>query len=66
MNVCQVFITCKRTNDANNATRYVKLGKTRQESSKRNYYIISPRVIIKAIMIITFVTGLISGTEFLL
>jgi len=30
----------------------LKLGKKRQESSKRNYYIISPRVIIKAIVII--------------
>jgi len=29
----------------------LKLGKKRQESSKRNYYIISPRVIIKAIII---------------
>ena len=29
-----------------------KLGKKRRESSKRNYYIISPRVIIKAIIII--------------
>ena len=31
----------------------LKLGKKRRESSKRNYYIISPRVIIKAIIIIT-------------
>jgi len=31
----------------------VKLGKKRRESSKRNYYIISPRVIIKAIIIIS-------------
>jgi hypothetical protein len=29
----------------------VKLGKKRRESSKRNYYIISPRVIIKTIII---------------
>ena len=29
-----------------------KLGKKRRESSKRNYYIVSPRVIIKAIIII--------------
>jgi len=28
-----------------------KLGKKRRESSKRNYYIISPKVIIKAIII---------------
>ena len=30
----------------------MKLGKKRRESSKRNYYFISPRVIIKAILII--------------
>jgi hypothetical protein len=53
MNVFQFFIICKRTNNANNATHYVKLGKKRRESSKRNYYIISPGVIIKAIIIIT-------------
>ena len=53
MNVFQFFIICKRTNNANNATHYVKLGKKRRESSKHNYYIISPRVIIKAIIIIT-------------
>jgi len=29
----------------------LKLGKKRRKSSKRNYYIISPRVIIKAIII---------------
>ena len=40
MNIFQFFITCKRTNNANNATQCVKLGKNRQESSKRNYYII--------------------------
>jgi len=51
MNVFQFFITCKRTNNANNATHYVKLGKKRPESSKRNYYINSPSVIIKAIII---------------
>ena len=48
--VLQFFIICKRTNNANNA-HYVKLGKKRRESSRRNYYIISPRVIIKAIII---------------
>jgi len=53
MNVFPVFHHLKkRTNNANNATHYVKLGKKRRESSKRNYYIISPRVIIKAIIII--------------
>jgi len=36
---------------------YVKLGKKRRESSNRNHYIISPRVIIKVIIMIhTFVT----------
>jgi len=54
VNVFQFFITCKRTNNANNATHYVKLGKKRRESSKRDYYIISPRVIIKALIIIPF------------
>jgi len=52
MNVVQFFIICKRTNNANNATHYVKLGKKRRESSKRNYYIVSPREMIKAIIII--------------
>ena len=52
MNVFQFFIICQRTNNANNATYNVKLGKKRRENSKRNYYIISPRVIIKAIIII--------------
>jgi len=46
-------ITCKRTNNANNATHYVNLGKKRQESFKRNHYIIAPRVIIKAIIVIS-------------
>jgi len=48
----QYSLASKRTINANNATHYVKLGKKRRESSKRNYYIISPRVIIKAIVII--------------
>jgi len=47
----QFFFTCKRTNNANKATHYVKLGKKRRESFKRNYYIISARVVIKAIII---------------
>jgi len=51
MNIFQFFITCKRTKNANNATHYVNLGKKRQESSKRKYCIISPRVIIKEIII---------------
>ena len=47
------MFSSKRTNNLNenNATHYVKLGKKRRKSSKRNYYIISPRVIIKAIII---------------
>ena len=36
---------------------YVKLGKKRRESSNRNYYIISPRVIIKAIIIKRIAAG---------
>jgi len=44
MKVFLFFITCRRTNDANNATRYVKLGKERWESPKRHHYIMSPRV----------------------
>jgi len=53
MTVFQVFITCERTNNANNATHHVKRGKKRRKSSKRNYYIISPTVIIKAIIVRT-------------
>jgi len=48
----QLFITCKVTNNADNATHYVKLGLKSQESSKLNYYILSPRVTLKAIIII--------------
>ena len=51
MNVFQFFITYNRTNNSNNGTYYVKLGKKRRESSKRNHCIISPSVIIKAIII---------------
>jgi len=40
-----------KQHNANNAIHYVKLGKKRRESSKRNYYIVSPRVIIKAIIV---------------
>ena len=47
----QFSITCKRTNNANNATHYVMICKQRRESSKCKYYIISPRVTIKAIII---------------
>jgi len=35
-------------------TPLIDVGKKRRESSKRNYYIISPRVIIKAISITFF------------
>ena len=45
MNSFHCFITCKRTNNANNATHYVKLGKKRRESSKHTDYIIFSRVI---------------------
>ena len=51
----QFFITCKRTNNANNATYYVEMGTKRRKSSKRNYFIVSPRVIIKAFIIIMLV-----------
>jgi len=47
-------MTCRRTNNANNATHYVKLGKKRREISKLNYYIISPRIMMIAIIIIRF------------
>jgi len=33
MNVFQFFITCKRTNSANNGSHYVKLDTKRRESS---------------------------------
>jgi len=52
MNVFQLVMTCKRTNNANNATRYVKLGKKRRKISKCNCYILSPRVVIKVIIIV--------------
>jgi len=54
MNVFSFPSPAKRTDNANNATHYAKLGHTRKrrKSSKRNYYIISPRVRIKAIIII--------------
>jgi len=52
MNVFQFFImTGKGTNYANNVTHYLKLGRKRRESSTRNYHIISPTVMIKAIII---------------
>jgi len=46
----QFFITCRKTEKANNVNHYVKLGKKSRESSKR--YMVSPRVITKAIIII--------------
>jgi len=42
------------TNNANNAIHYVKLGKKRRESSKRKNNSFPSRVIIKAIIIISF------------
>ena len=53
----QFFITCERTNNAINAALNVKLGKKRRKSSKRNYYIISPRVIVQAIIISNMIVG---------
>ena len=47
-----VFIFHHLQKDKQRKQRHsLKLGKKRRESSKRNYYIISPRVIIKAIII---------------
>jgi len=46
-----VFHHLQKNKNANNATHYVKLGKKRREGSKPDYYIISPRVIIQAIII---------------
>jgi len=45
------------------ATHDVKLDKKRPESSKRNQYIISARVIIKAIIIIRLATGAFPGSD---
>jgi len=58
MNVFSFSTPAKRRNNANNATNYVKLDKKRRESSIGNHYITSPRVIIKAIimMMIAFIT----------
>jgi len=46
----------------------LKLGKKRRDSSKRNYYIVSPRVIIKAIIIFceTIVQRIAFGVSFIL
>jgi len=52
MNIFSVFQHLQK--DKQRKQRHsLKLGKKRRESSKRNYYIISPRVIIKAIIIIS-------------
>jgi len=51
MNILSFSSPAKKTNNANNATHYVKLGKKRRESSKRKYYIISLSLIITAIII---------------
>jgi len=61
MNVFQFSIICKRTNNANNGTYYVKLGLERRESSQRNCFIFSSRLIIQAIIIILLVGGLSVG-----
>jgi len=50
MNGFEVFQHLQK--DTQRKQRYsLKLGKKRRESSKRNYYILSPRVIINAIII---------------
>jgi len=51
MDVSQFATTCKKTKNTNNATHYVKPGKKRRENFKRNYYSISPKVIIIAMII---------------
>ena len=52
MNVFSVFQHLQK--DKQRKQRHsLKLGKKRRESYKRNYYIISPRVIIKAIIIMS-------------
>jgi len=43
--------TAKRTNNANNATHYVKLGKKSGQGFKRSCLIISARAITRAIII---------------
>ena len=47
--------TCTHTREQRKQRHSLKLGKKRWESSKPNYYIISPRVIVKAIIIIIHV-----------
>jgi len=42
MNVFSFSSPTKKTNNENNVTHHVKLGKKTRESSKRNYYIVSP------------------------
>ena len=68
MNIFQFLITCKRTNNANNTTHYVMIDKKSRDSSKRNYNITAPRVIIKAIIIICcfvlLTQGLMKGEKF--
>jgi len=49
MNVFSFSSSAKRTKNTNNATHCVKLDKKKRERSKRNYYIISSRFIIKAL-----------------
>ena len=52
MNVFSFALPAIKTNNANNAIHYAMQGKKRRENSKHNYCIISPRVIIKATIII--------------
>ena len=49
------YVQRERGRDRNGAHTISKLGKKRRESSKCNYYIISPIVMIKTIIIIMFI-----------
>jgi len=49
--VHKIFHHLQKDKQRNNDTQYVKLGKKWRESSKHNYYVIAPRVIIKATII---------------
>jgi len=51
MNVFRFSSSANRTNNAKNSTHNVKLDQKRKKRSKRNYYIISWSVIIKAIIV---------------
>jgi len=48
-----LLLPAKKTTKAHNATHHVKQDKKRQKNFKRTHYIISPRVMIKVIIITT-------------